>query len=590
MNDVKYKKSIGKAYLVFLFIGIIVGFLFYRSTIIGPWTTNMHKLRIVAIEVILVGVIPVIFSFSRKVRKTCFNAVHVYVSSLKTNKRNIAKLIADYILATIAGVVLHRVLIPVFHFEAGSGGLATVLSVMYVAMTLFIGRKVIWKHIAVSFAVIALICGMYFTYVVTPLTGVSWDDQIHYWNTLSLTQKIDGFKSSADETMVNSAYEIGHAKKGLHKEKWESYVEMLESKYQSRELAQKDTSGIGISTISYIPAAIGILFGRSLGLSWAHVFDMGKIFNLFLYIGVFTFAIKKVRYGKLFLALIGLIPTNLFMACSYSYDPWVTAWTGLGLAYFVSFLQTPEEKIEMKEYLLMLLFFAIGCMPKAVYFPMILPALFIPSSRFKNSKQAFAIRTALIAVCLALVASFVLPIVHAGGFGLGDTRGGAAVNSTMQVQFILSHPLETLNIFWNFIRDYFFLDTNSSAMNAFTYMAYLGTGKGWVWVIMVLFAVGMMDREEVSSCNWGLRIMGFLGLIITIILIVAALYVSFTSVGSKDVAGVQQRYLLPFILPAFYFMGTPGNRINRDKSETAIIPMAFMAYLFIYTVYCLCIA
>lgn len=590
MTDAKHKKSIGGAYLVFLFIGIIVGFLFYRSIIIGPWTTNMHKLRIVAIEIILVGVIPAIFAVSRRVREICLNAFQGCVSSLKTNKRNIAKLTAEYILATISGVILHRVLISAFNFEAGNDGLATILSVVYVAMTLFILRKVIWKDIAVSFAVIALICGMYFTYVVTPLTGVSWDDQIHYWNTLSLTQKIDGFKSSADETMVNSAYEIGHAKKGLHKDKWKSYVNMLESKYQSRELALMDTSGIGIRTISYIPASIGILFGRSLGLSWAHVFNMGKIFNLFVYVFIFTLAIRKVRYGKLFIALIGLIPTNLFMACSYSYDPWVTAWTGLGLAYLVSLLQTPEKKIEMREYLLMLLFFAVGCMPKAVYFPMILPALFIPSSRFKNSKQAFAIRTALISVCLALVASFVLPIVHAGGFGVGDTRGGAAVNSTMQVQFILSHPLETLNIFWNFIRDYFFLDTNSSAMNAFTYMAYLGTGKGWVWVIMVLFAVGMMDREEVSSCNWGLRIMGFLGLIITIILIVAALYVSFTSVGSKDVAGVQQRYLLPFILPAFYFMGTPGNRLNRDKSETAIIPIAFMSYMFIYTVYCLCVA
>lgn len=590
MTDAKHKKSIGRAYLVFLFIGIIVGFLFYRSIIIGPWTTNMHKLRIVAIEIILVGVIPAIFAVSRRVRETCLNAFHGCVSSLKTNKRNIAKLTAEYILATISGVILHRVLISAFNFEAGNDGLATILSVVYVAMTLFILRKVIWKDIAVSFAVIALICGMYFTYVVTPLTGVSWDDQIHYWNTLSLTQKIDGFKSSADEIMVNSAYEIGHAKKGLHKDKWKSYVNMLESKYQSRELAQKDTSGIGISTISYIPAAIGILFGRSLGLSWAHVFDMGKIFNLLVYIGVFTIAIRKVRYGKLFLAIIGLIPTNLFMACSYSYDPWVTAWTGLGLAYLVSFLQTPDKKIEIKEYILMLLCFALGCMPKAVYFPMILPALFIPSSRFKNSKQAFAIRTALVTVCLALVASFVLPIIHAGGFGVGDTRGGTTVNSTLQVQFILSHPLETLNIFWNFIRDYFFLDTNSSTVNAVTSMAYLGTGKGWVWVMMVLFAVGMMDREEESSCDWRLRIMGFLGLIITIILIVAALYVSFTPVGSKEVAGVQPRYLLPFIFPAFYFMGTPGNSLNRHKSEIAVIPIAFMSYMFIYTVYCLCVA
>lgn len=590
MVDIKHKKSIGKAYLAFLFIGIIIGFLFYRATIIGPWTTNIHKLRIVAIEIVLVGVIPILLALSNKVREACSNALVNCADFIKSNNKGIGKCLVIFIIATVASVVLHRVLASAFHFQTGSDGLAAILSICYVTLALFFVRKTIWKHIAATFAVIALICGLYFTYVVTPLTGVSWDDQIHYWNALSFTQKIDGFKSSADETMVDAAYEIGNSKKGLHKDQWKSYVKMLESKYQEREQAQKETSGIGTSSISYIPSIIGILFGRSLGLSWTHVFNMGKVFNLLMYIGVLSLAIRKIRYGKLFLAIIGLIPTSLFMACSYSYDPWVIAWTGLGLAYFVSFLQTPEKLIEMKEYFLMLACFAIGCMPKAVYFPLILPALLIPSSKFKNSKQAFAIRASLIVVCLVLIASFTLPIIHAGGFGIGDTRGGAAVNSTLQVQFILSHPQETFHIFWNFIRDYLFLDTDGPTMNVVTYMAYLGAGKGWVWVMMVLFAIGMMDREEESSCDWRIRIIGFLGLAFTVILIVAALYVSFTAVGSKDVAGVQPRYLLPLIFPAFYFMGTPGNRINRDKSETAIIPMAFMAYMFIYAVYYLCIA
>lgn len=590
MVDIKHKKSIGKAYLAFLFIGIIIGFLFYRAAIIGPWTTNMHKLRIVAIEIVLVGVIPILLALSDKVREACSNMLRNSADLLKSNKKDIGRFFVSFIIATVVGIILHRVLTALFNFQTGSDGLATILSICYVTVALFFVRKVIWKHVAATFAVVALICGLYFTYVVTPLTGVSWDDQIHYWNALSFTQKIDGFKSSADETMVDAAYEIGNSKKGLHKDQWKSYVKMLESKYQEREQAQKETSGIGASSISYIPSIIGILFGRSLGLSWTHVFNMGKVFNLLMYIGVLTLAIRKIRYGKLFLAIIGLIPTSLFMACSYSYDPWVIAWTGLGLAYFVSFLQTPEKLIEMKEYFLMLVFFAIGCMPKAVYFPLILPALFIPSSKFKNSKQAFTIRASLIVVCLVLIASFTLPIIHAGGFGIGDTRGGAAVNSTLQVQFILSHLQETFHIFWNFIRDYLFLGLDGPMTNAVTFMASLGAGKGWIWVMMVLFAIGMMDREEESSCDWKIRIIGFLGIVLTVILIVAALYVSFTAVGSKDVAGVQPRYLLPLIFPAFYFMGTPGNRINRDKSETAIIPMAFMAYLFIYTVYCLCIA
>lgn len=584
------KQPIRKIYLCYLFIGLILGFMFFRAAIIGPWTLETHKLRIVAVEIFLVGVLPALLTSSNRIRTLTRNRILACCNFLKEQKSNIVKILVVFALATVLGIILTKLAVILFHLSNESSVLATIISVIYVTVTLFLIRKTIWEHIALTFAVIALTIGVFFISVVAPITGVSWDDQIHYWNVLSLTQKIDGFMSDADETMVMSAYDIGHAKQGLHKDTWSGYVKTLDKKYQNREQAHNATSGVGVSTIAYVPYALGILFGRSLGMSWAHVFNMGKLFNLILYVCVFTLAIRKIRYGKLFLALVGLIPTSLFMTCSYSYDPWVIAWTALGLAYFVSFLQTPEKKIEMKEYILMLLIFVIGCMPKAVYFPMILPALFIPNKRFKNSKQAFIIRTSVIAVCLILIASFVIPIIRAGGFGTGDSRGGAAVNSALQVQFVLSHPLDTGRIFWNFIRDFFFLDTNSKQVNLATHMAYLGSGRGWTWVMMVLFAVGLMDREEKSLCNWKIRIAGLLGLAFTIILIVAALYVSFTAVGSEHVAGVQERYLLPFIFPAFYFMGTPGNKINRNRSETAIIPIAFMSYLFIYIVYCLCIA
>lgn len=584
------KKTIGKVYLGYLFIGLILGFLFFRSAIIGPWTLEIHKLRIIAIEIVLIGVIPVVCALSKKVRTWTINKISFSYNFLKEHKMNLVKALIILAIATAFGIALHKILVVLFHFSNGNGGRATIMSAVYVTLTLFMARKSIWEHLAITFSVIALIIGVLFISVVTPLTGISWDDQIHYWNTLSLTQKIDGFISSADETMVLSAYDIGNAKQGLHKDIWSGYIAQMEKKYQGREQAKGGTSKVSISSVAYIPYALGILFGRSLGMNWTHVFDMGKVFNLLMYIGIFALAIRKIRYGKLFLALIGLIPTSLFMTCSYSYDPWLIAWTALGMSYFISFLQTPEKSIEMREYILMLVIFAVGCMPKAVYFPIILPALFIPSKRFKNSKQAFILRISVLAVFLLLIASFVLPIISAGGFGTGDARGGAAVNSEQQVQFILANPLETFKIFWNFIRDYILLDTNSASLNIVTSFCALGTGRGWTWVMMVLFAVGVMDREQKSLCDWKVRALGLIGLLFTVVLIVAALYVSFTAVGSWKIAGVQQRYLLPLIFPAFYFMGTPGNQLNREKVETAIVPIAFMSYLFIYIVYCLCVA
>lgn len=586
----KEEKSLYKTYLGLLIVGIILGILFFRSAVIGPWTLHKHKVRILLVEIILVIILPIFLSLSEKVRNWLETSSQRIKRFFVNHKKNCISALAKFVITTVLCIVLHFVVNKVLKVETGKAGLATCLSGFYVGVLLYSFRNTIWKRIEIVFAAVAFIVGLYFIFVVTPLTGISWDDQIHYWNTLSLTEKVDGYMSNADDIMVMSAYDISHSERGLHKDQWVNFVGEMNQKYESRERAQTGPSGWAINRVAYIPSALGILFGRSIGLNWNHIFDMGKLFNLLMYIGLFTLAIKRVKYGKLFIAIIGLIPTSLFMACSYSYDPWLIAWTTLGLAYFVSMLQSPNHYLEMKEYLIMLLVFMIGCMPKAVYFPMILPALCIPSSRFKYKKQAFLVRASVLAVFVLLIASFMIPIIRAGGFGGGDIRGGSAVNSTLQVQYILSHPLEASRTFLKFSRDYILLDTDNVETNFTTEMAYLGTGKGWAWVMMLLLTVGILDREEKSLANWKIRLTGLVGCACTVLLIVLALYISFTAVGSESVAGVQNRYLLPLIFPAFYFLGTPGNRINREKSETAILPIGFMAYMFIYTVYRLCIA
>ena len=63
-----------------------------------------------------------------------------------------------------------------------------------------------------------------------------------------------------------------------------------------------------------IPAAAGIIMGRALGLSFFHTFMLSKMVILFTYVLVMYFAIKKLKNGKILLAVIGLSSTTMFMA------------------------------------------------------------------------------------------------------------------------------------------------------------------------------------------------------------------------------------------------------------------------------------
>ncbi len=51
------------------------------------------------------------------------------------------------------------------------------------------------------------------------------------------------------------------------------------------------------------------------------------------------FAIRKLKSGKMIMSVIALFPTNIVLASNYSYDPWVTGFSLLGTAYFVSEMQ-----------------------------------------------------------------------------------------------------------------------------------------------------------------------------------------------------------------------------------------------------------
>ena len=173
-----------------------------------------------------------------------------------------------------------------------------------------------------------------------------------------------------------------------------------------------------------------MFLARGLGLPFVKVFYAGKLGNLFMYGLLIYFAIKRLRSGKMILAVTAMLPANIFLASSYSYDIWLIGLTMLGIAYIAGVIQdwAGGIQVRIKDIIIILGSLTLGFAPKAVYFPMLLLVFLIPRAGFK-SKKLYRGMCIAAAVCIIFVLmTFMLPFI-VGGPGEGDLRGGEDVNS-----------------------------------------------------------------------------------------------------------------------------------------------------------------
>ena len=440
------------------------------------------------------------------------------------------------------------------------------------------------SRVHIIFTFFALMMGLYSIGVTPNRVGVSWDDEVHYEKVLEIANVFNGITYKADDKNIEDYGNNIYAHTGFDRTSDKKYSSLLEDLYKDKEWESHHFSNYGVWSVAYIPSAIGIILGRGLDLSYAGVFDLGRLCNLLMYIILISLAIKRIKYGKVLIAAIGLIPTTIFMASSYSYDSWVTGFTVLGFSYFFAELQD-ETPLTNKNIVIMLGAITIGCLPKATYFPMLFPLLFMPKRKFASARQRRRFYMAVIIAGLFLVSTFMLPLLIKGA-GAGDFRGGSGVNSTEQIKFILSNPLAYARILIKFELDYVALANSASMLQRY---AYVGNGYFYSIISLMLVVLAFLDRGEHEKKYYAIRGATLIGGAVAIILSTTALYISFTAVGANTVAGMQARYMVPTILPALYSLGVGGttNKINRNAF--VCVPMLIIALTFIANMFKFCV-
>jgi uncharacterized membrane protein len=547
------------------------------------WPAAISKNRII-ILILLYGImligIPVLAytnrMFSLKINE-CYGRMMDCFSYIKNNWKQILIRISTYLVLAILSYSIAYVYSFINQTRFNSIAMYLMIGISYIITTVFFLRKSIADKPERLFFCLLMIAGTSLVAATPNNTGITWDDQIHYSRVWAMTDFVDQATYISEQNVFSVAGNGALTMRNYTEQgRIEENTELNTSFANDEKMEYSNSLSLDAlpAAVSYVPYAVGTMFGRALHLPFTWCMKLAKIFNLLLYGLIVSLAMKKLKSGKILVATIALAPTVIFMASNFSYDPWIVGFALYGFCSFFGILQNQDQKITRKEIIQMLGAFILAVLPKAVYFIMMLPLFFLPKKVFADQKQHRRYLLAVFLCGLFLASTFVLPmLIH--GAGTGDSRGGTTVNATEQISFILNEPLKFMAILFNFLSEYL---NFGRIGNYFLDFAYVGVGNASLMTaaMVIVGSVALLDKNGTKYKTKRVCASVYIGCILAMILVATALYISFTAVRSSTISGCQLRYIIPTLFPVLYTI-SPNAIVNKmNKTLFNSIPMLFM--------------
>lgn len=324
------------------------------------------------------------------------------------------------------------------------------------------------------------------------------------------------------------------------------------------------TGAAPYSPLPYIPQAIAIAIGRSLGMGPLALLYAARLANVLASILMLTFAVRIMPIAREALAFAGLMPMALYQYASASPDAMTIASTLLFTAISMRAMVRGWSSRDVAAAAALGMVF---CSHKLVYAPMLLIGLVPPVLRAQSRIRAVIMSG--IVIVLAIGPAMCWLVVNSG---LMLTREpGTDIHA--QAALLIQHPIRFLSI----------LSSSLFSHAPIYYTELVGT-IGWLAMPLppisyALAVTGMLlsilirrpSEPIVSRVSALWQLLMVLG---GVVLIELALYVTWNPVGSPFIEGVQGRYFLPllglFLLALHTLLRMPQDD-NRSRHFTAIV-------------------
>lgn len=318
--------------------------------------------------------------------------------------------------------------------------------------------------------------------------------------------------------------------------------------------------GATYSPLVYAPQVVGIALGRQLELAPILVMYLGRLFGLLGALGVTFLALRIGPVQKWAWVVVALSPMVAFLRSSLSADSMTMAVAFLAMALLSRELFEPGP-IRLGRLAALTATFTALVLCKLPYGLLALGVLLIPGGRFGSRWRQTIATLAVVGAPLCAAMVWARATAHL----VYSINPGAS--PIAQVKYVLSAPFKVALIWL----------ADPIEHGAFYLRSSMGL-LGWLdtplpdWTQALLWcAVGVIAFAGAAPLNLVQRFLA-LGLASCgALLIIAALYVAWTSVGATHVEGVQGRYFLPLLPLVLLSMGRRGPALSRTELGLTMI-------------------
>jgi len=313
--------------------------------------------------------------------------------------------------------------------------------------------------------------------------------------------------------------------------------------------------------IAYLPAAIGLTLARLLHLGTWPMIYLGRLCNVAAFAFLLYWAVKIAPFKKYFFLMMGLVPTCIQAAGSFSYDGPIIGLSLLLTAYFLR-LVFVVPKITWKEWFLCCAaaFLMFPC--KFIYSTIFFVLLFIPKEKLGGMPKKVLF---LACVIIIGIVGFISGNINQLFAYMKTLDGSARANEltyleVYSVGWILSHPLEVFQMMLRAMRANFTFYLEGVFISRLTRF---DLRLGWAFILLICYLLmAMQDEKDTIVLSGKQRLTCIIGFSLTFVAAFMAMLVDYTPVGSDQIVGVQGRYFVP-VLPLLA-MGLSTTHIRLD--------------------------
>lgn len=320
--------------------------------------------------------------------------------------------------------------------------------------------------------------------------------------------------------------------------------------------------------IVYIMPAMGIAIGKMLDMTVIRTLYLSRLLNGLLSIMLCFLALLLGKRSGPLMFIVLLFPMTISLFGSVSQDAVLISCTFL-LTGIIDNAEFGEVKNYDKWHLccIVILMCIIG-ISKPPYLVLLFAFLFLHIDK--------KIKFAAIIIPFVIVASWLF-INHAN-FNLKFADPELRINAKLQFLQVVHHPLRFIGLFFKFDRHGLF---NASVM----FVGVLGWLDTWFKpdyykVTYTILFLGIVHAVKYGKQdNSRLRLALFLAAFLTLLAVLSAQYITWTSLGNNELCGMQGRYLLPiFAFPALAVSSMPVDKMQRLKTVLLLLVLLFPIY------------